>query len=184
MTVVPKLRFTVDEFLAWAEGRPGRYELVEGEVVQMSPERARHARTKAKVHGALAAAVQRSCLECEALPDGMTVRITARTAFEPDALVYCGPAISGDALEVESPVIVVEVLSPSTGGVDTGAKLTGYFGLASVQHYLIIDADSRVVIHHRRGSGEIIETRILAEGALVLEPPGMELEVADLFPPA
>lgn len=182
MTAHVKPGMTVDEFLAWAEGRPGRYELVRGEVIQMSPQRARHARTKAAVDRALRAAVQRSGLQCEALPDGMTVRIDRDTAYEPDALVYCGPRLVGEAIEVENPVLVVEVLSPSTRSVDAGAKLAGYFGLPSVQHYLMVDPERRAVIHHRRGSGELIETRVVREGGLALDPPGMELDLADLFP--
>ena len=33
---------TVEEFLAWAEGRPGRYELADGEVIKMQEEREAH----------------------------------------------------------------------------------------------------------------------------------------------
>jgi Uma2 family endonuclease len=41
---LPKM--TVDEYLAWAEGRPGRYELYDGQIFQMAPERAQHASLK------------------------------------------------------------------------------------------------------------------------------------------
>jgi Uma2 family endonuclease len=63
---------------------------------------------------------------CEALPDGMTVRVEEQTAFEPDAVVYCGPRIDGDAVEVPSPVIIVEVLSPGSRSLDLGSKLYRY----------------------------------------------------------
>ncbi|MEA2990445.1 MAG: hypothetical protein QOG83_3156, partial [Alphaproteobacteria bacterium] len=43
MSALTKTRLTVDEYLAWAEGRPGRYELYEGIVYAMTPERAVHA---------------------------------------------------------------------------------------------------------------------------------------------
>ena len=81
----------------------------------------------------------------------MTVRITGRTAFEPDALVVCPPPTDLQTMEIPNPVIVVEVLSPSTAADDHGLKLDGYFSLPSVQHYLILDPDRRVMIHHRRG---------------------------------
>ena len=81
----------------------------------------------------------------------MTVRISTRTAFEPDALVVC-PVPPGDAVEISNPVIVVEVLSPSTAADDHGIKLDGYFSLPSVAHYLIIDPDRRMMIHHKRGA--------------------------------
>jgi Uma2 family endonuclease len=78
---------------------------------------------------------------------------------------------------------VVEVLSPSTAAIDHGRKLSGYFSLVSVQHYLILDPDRRVVIHYKRGSGDAIETRVLIDVAR-LDPPGFEVAVEALFPPA
>ena len=114
-------------------------------------------------------------------PDGMTVRITARTAFEPDALVVCPPPPDLNTMEIPNPVIVVEVLSPSTAADDHGVKLDGYFSLRSVEHYLILDADRRVMIHHKRGQAEAIETRILRDGVVRFDPPGLEAEVAGFF---
>lgn len=69
---------------------------------------------------------------------------------DPDALVYCGPELPDDAIEVPNPVILVEVASPSTRKFDDTAKLSGYFSLASVQHYLIVDPEGPPVIHHHR----------------------------------
>ncbi len=174
---------TVDEFLVWGEARPGRHELVDGRVYTMAPERVRHARAKAAAHGALAGAVNRRSLPCEAMPDGMTVRIDQATAYEPDALVYCGPRLRGDAMEVPDPIIIVEVLSPSTGNYDKAGKLVGYFTLPSIRHYLIVDPDRRVVIHHRR-DGDAIATRIIASGILELDPPGLDVTVEAMLGPA
>lgn len=174
-------RMTVDEFLVWAEGRPGRYELVDGVVCQMAPEKVRHAETKAECFIALRAAIRRAGVACHALPDGMTVRIADRTAFEPDALVYCGDKLPGDDLEVRAPVIVVEVISPSTSSRDTGAKLKGYFSLPSVRHYLIVDATEQSVVHHARDSVGAIATHIVTEGAVRLDPPGLEVPLAEMF---
>ncbi|WP_286159045.1 Uma2 family endonuclease [Methylobacterium sp. Leaf456] len=172
---------TVDAFLAWAEGQPGRHELIDGEVVAMSPERVGHARVKFRVQTALSRAIADAGLPCEMLPDGMTVRVDARTAFEPDALVRCGEPPSDNAVEVETPVVVVEVLSPSTVSVDLSAKLDGYFRLPSVAHYLVVDPRRRTVIHHRRGEGDLIETRIASSGELRLDPPGLTLPVLAFF---
>ena len=60
----------------------------------------------------------------------------------------------------------------------------GYFSLPSLAHYLILDPERRVAIHHKRGQGDIIETRILSEGVVRLDPPGIEAPVAEMFPPA
>ena len=188
MVAQPKPRMNVDAFLVWAEGQPGRYELVDGEVVAMSPERVRHAEVKASAYLALRSALSRAHLPCRALPDGMSVRVDRATLYEPDALVYCGARADPDATEITDPIIVVEVLSPSTAGVDSGRKLSGYFSIASVMHYLIVDPVKRLVIHHGRGAEGLIATRIATDGMLDLTPPGLSLTVAELFadlpPPA
>src|SRR3989442_10217132 len=110
MTALPKTRMTVDEYLSWAEQQPGRYELLDGAVFAISPEGAGHAERKAAVHAAMLTAIRVRGLPCYALPDGMTVRISETTAYEPDAVVYCGDKLRPSAIEVTNPVIVVELL--------------------------------------------------------------------------
>ena len=171
----------VDAFLGWADGRAGRWELRDGRPKAMAPERASHALTKFAAQKALDAGVRRTGLPCRAFPDGMTVRISARTAFEPDALVVCPAPADLGAMEIPNPIVVVEVLSPSTAADDHGIKLDGYFSLASVEHYLILDPDRRVVIWHKRGAAGAIETRVLREGPIRLDPPGIEAEAAAFF---
>ena len=172
---------TVDEYLAWAEGKPGRYELYAGEVYAMAPERAGHAEVKYAIQTALLAGIRRAGLPCYMLPDGMTVRVDEDTAHEPDALVYCGEKLKRSAIEAPNPMIVVEVLSPSTRHIDASAKLAGYFRVASVRHYLIVDPDRPLVIHHARGERDVIATRVVSEGALRLDPPGIEVSIGELY---
>ncbi|MGB9368791.1 MAG: Uma2 family endonuclease [Xanthobacteraceae bacterium] len=180
MTAIPKGRLTVDEYLAWAVDQPGRYELSHGTVYAMPPEGAGHAEVKGAIYGALLAGLRAQHLPCHVLPDGMTVRIDKQTAFEPDALVYCGSKVARSALEIPNPVIVVEVISPSTRRVDTSAKVTGYFRLPSVAHYLIVDPAQPLILHHAR-SADTILTRIVREGTIMLDPPGLELALADVY---
>lgn len=171
----------VDEFLAWAEAQPGRYELFRGSVYAMTPERAVHAEVKLAVQTALAEAIRGRKIPCRVLPDGMTVRIDDSTAHEPDALVYCGPRLAPSAIEVPNPVIVVEVLSPSTRHIDAQIKLAGYFRLPSVMHYLVIDPDKPLVLHHARNADGTILTRIVSDGTLGLDPPGIEIALGDIY---
>ena len=139
----------------------------------MAPERLSHTRAKLDAAMALRAALAAGGLACEAMTDGVSVRIDERTVYEPDALVRCGPRAPGDATGVTDPVIVVEVVSPSSRGADTGAKLAGYFRLPSLRHYLVVNTRTRVVIHRRRDAAGVIGVRILHEGVLSLDPPGV-----------
>jgi Uma2 family endonuclease len=178
---LPSQRMTVEEFLAWAEAQEGRYELDDGQAVAMSPEQGQHLRVKGAVFLALVAAIKRGGLPCEAFPDGATVRIDTHTAFEPDALVNCGQRMGDAEVVAPSPVIVVEVLSPSTGYRDNAHKLANYFRVPSIQHYLIVDPNVRRIVHHKRGLGDVLETRICAEGTIKLDPPGLEIAAEDVF---
>ena len=123
MKTASKPAITVDEFLAWAEGQErGRFELFGGEIVMQQSERIAHVSVKGNVYVALRNAIAQAGLKCSALMDGATVRIEDDTAFEPDALVYCGERVPGSSLEVPNPVIVVEVLSASSAAQDMGYK--------------------------------------------------------------
>jgi Uma2 family endonuclease len=181
MTALTKPRMTVDEFLSWAKNEPGRYELFRGEVEAMSPEGVGHAERKGAVYAALLTAIRARGLSCHALPDGATVRIDDMTAYEPDALVYCGEKLAPEVIEVPKPIIIVEVLSPSTRRVDVSLKLVGYFRLPSVSHYLIVDPALPSILHHARQTNGDILTRIVTSGSITLDPPGIEIALADIY---
>ena len=79
------------------------------------------------------------------------------------------------------PVIVVEVLSPSTKHIDKTKKLQSYFRVPAVQHYLIIDMSNRAVVHHKRQSDDLILTALVRKGDIVLDPPGLTIALEDLL---
>jgi len=72
------------------------------------------------------------------------------------------------------------VLSPRTQAIDTSDKLADYFRVASIQHYLIVSARRREVIHHQR-SGEGIVSRVVNLGSIRLDPPGIAIDVAEVY---
>lgn len=147
----------------------------------MAPERAGHARIKAEAWLALKRAVASAGVACEAFPDGMTVEVRDDTDYEPDALVNCGDRIGRDVMTAPNPVVVVEVLSPSTRSIDTGSKLADYFSVPSIRHYLIVHVNRPMVVHHRRRDDGGIETRLLSGGAIELDPPGITITVEELY---
>lgn len=187
MTAIPRHRMTADEFLAWAEAQPkeaGRFELWDGEVIVkrlQQSEQARHWEAKFSIAAALKAAVKKSGLPCFAVPEGAGLKLSNSRVVEPDAMVYCGQRVAPDDLYVPNPIIVVEVLSPSTASFDHGLKLQEYFRLPSVQHYLIIDPKGPLVIHHSRGAGDALLTRIVSPPSLRLDPPGLDVDLSELF---
>src|SRR5581483_946531 len=184
MNVALPRSLNVDQFLAWAVQQvEGKYELIDGVVIMQQSQRWGHSRVKFEVAVALRQALRNAGLPYFVGADGPTVRINEGKAFVPDALVAPLPEPALDSLEIPDPVIVVEVLSPSTARIDATTKLRGYFEVPSVQHYLILDPEDRTVTHHKRGA-TAIETRVLGEGTLPLDPPGLVINVGDLFAPS
>jgi Uma2 family endonuclease len=182
--VVPKARMKVDEFLAWSERQPDdRYELVDGQIVAMTRDTVRHNRAKFAAARALEDAVRAAGLPCVVFIDGVGVAINDKTLRIPDVSVQCGAEPDPDSLVIESPLIVVEVVSPSSERDDTGTKLLDYFSVASIRHYLIIFSEKRVVVHHQRNEGGSVDTRISRDGEIALTPPGMAVPVAALLGP-
>jgi hypothetical protein len=76
-------RLTVDEFLVWADGREGNWELVDGSPTAMSPERVRHTQTKTEAAFALREAARRAGASCRGFVAGITLRIRDDRAFVP-----------------------------------------------------------------------------------------------------
>lgn len=182
MNQLASQRLTVEEFIAWSRAQEsGRYELEDGRIIKMAPERLGHIKVKFLVAITLTDAVKTAAAPVFVLTDGATVRIGPTTAYEPDAMVYAGPELPDSSIEISTPIIVVEVLSPSSGPRDSVQKLKNYFTVESIQHYLIVDPDERLVLHHRRSTGSAFIAQVISEGELNLDPPGLTLDIAHFF---
>jgi Uma2 family endonuclease len=175
-------RMTVPEFLAWAGTQENRrYELIEGQPVAMAAERSEHVDAELLAAIAFRAAIERSGVACRAYVEGLTVAIDQTTGYVPDALVNCGEPVTRGSMTAPSPVIVVEVLSPSTRGIDTTVKLAGYLRVPSLRHYLIVDLDRQHVVHYRKQADETVTVAVMTEGEIAFDPPGISVAVASLF---
>jgi Uma2 family endonuclease len=175
-------RMTVPEFLAWAESQEsGRYELVCGQIVAMAPERWEHVQAKQRAFRALETAIERAGVACQALIDGLAVTIDKETSYIPDTLVNCGEPGAPHSMIAPCPIIVVEVLSPSTGGIDTTVKLAGYFLVPSLKHYLIVDLARRHVVHYRKQPDGTVTVAVTTEGEIPFDPPGISVAVASFL---
>jgi len=113
--------------------------------------------------------------------DGMAVKIDDETVFQPDVMVRCGSPLPGETTLITDPVIVVEVLFPSTHHVDVVRKFSRYFHNPHVTHYLIVNTIDKLVVHHRRAADGRIVSSSHEDGFVTLDPPGLSLDVAEIF---
>lgn len=173
---------TAEQFVAWAEARPEKHwELFHGAPQMQQSQTWGHANLKGLIYAALLRETRARATDHFAAVDGLVVKVDANTAFEPDVVVYAGPRMQRGEIVVPKPVIVVEVLSPSTARRDLTQKLAGYFRVASIEHYVIADPDAQELIYYRRQGEGIAPPIILKDGVLRFDPPGIEFELAEIF---
>ena len=72
------------------------------------------------------------------------------------------------------------MLSSTSRSRDAGVKLADDFRIPALRHYLIVATDTRAIIHHARDEAGTILTRIVRDGPVSLDPPGLVLD--RLFP--
>jgi Uma2 family endonuclease len=175
------LRMSRDEYRAWAEHQASRrFERVNGVVVTMAPERIGHNSRKMLVWLTLRNAIRQAGLPCDVYGDGITVEV-GDSDYEPDAIVHCGGTLPTDAVAVPNPLIIVEVLSPSTGSHERVWKLKDYFRLSSLRHYLIVWPDKQQIVHHRRDDAGKVDKETVVRGDIILDPPGISFAIDDIY---
>jgi Uma2 family endonuclease len=132
---------TLAEFLRWEDGTDTRYELVDGRAVAMLLQPVTHGVMVARLCGVIGSVLQsrRSC----AAQIGAAIAVQDRddTCYIADLAVTCHPPLRRDQL-IRDPVLIVEVLSPTTGLHDRQTKVADYRRIASVEEILLIDSAS------------------------------------------
>jgi Uma2 family endonuclease len=174
-------RMTVAEFLRWEDGTDTRYELLAGFPVAMAPPAPAHgflaARLCARIEGALQS--RRPCMvQIEA---GIARPDRNDTCYVADLAVTRKPPQRGDQL-IGDPVLIVEVLSPTTGLHDRQTKVADYRRIASVEEILLIDSASIFAeVLRREGDRWITEIVRGPQATLSLASIGMTATMSDLY---
>jgi Uma2 family endonuclease len=120
----PRL-LTVDEFFAWQEKQEELYEFVEGRLVPRSMTGATRRHDLLVTNAIFAFKGKLQGGPCQPTTADVALRTRSRRIRRPDMTVDCGP-FEGSSLVAHSPVLILEVLSPSTERVDTIVKVDEY----------------------------------------------------------
>jgi Uma2 family endonuclease len=140
-------RMTLAEFLEWDDGTDRRYELLDGIPVMMAPSLEAHGELALALGAEIRARLRPPCRVISKA--GIIIADRADTYYVADLAVTCAPREPGRRMVV-APVLVVEVLSPSTGQVDRWRKVADYRTLPSVREILVVFSDERRVEIQRR----------------------------------
>jgi Uma2 family endonuclease len=170
--------WTVDDFLEWEAQQPERYEFIDGMIVGMVGGSAAHTIIKGNLFASLAARLRGG--PCRALTEGLKV-VTPINVHYPDVAVIC-TAIQPVEDQIREPVVILEVLSRTTGDRDRGAKWVGYRELPSLQHYVLINQSRPFVeVYSRDGAGWSLTLYAPPLQAVPLPAVGAELRLDEIY---
>jgi Uma2 family endonuclease len=147
--------FSVDDYLHWEAEQLLRHDYVRGEVFAMTGGPLRH--NQATVASALTWKTHLKGTRCKVFSGDVKVAVLPTEHwFYPDVVVTCNAQDLADmnATEVRAPVLVLEVLSPSTAAYDRGDKFLSMQKLSSLQEYALLDAGAaRLEVFRRNPAG-------------------------------
>ena len=148
-----------EAYLTWERKQPFKNEYHNGQIIAMSG--ASRAHNLITMNIANRFYTQLLAQGCEIYPGDMRVQIRQPTSyFYPDIVVVCGePCFGDDTFDtLLTPVLIVEVLSPSTPAFDRGEKFEHYKQLDSLQEYMLISQNRGHVERYLRRDTQWIPT--------------------------
>jgi len=173
-------RMSAEEFLEWGLHQELRYELVDGVPVAMAGAKQRHDRIVASVLGMLYNLLRGH--RCQQFTADLAVRIPAGNIRRPDAGIDCGVPDDGATTAAE-PLLVLEVLSPSTRDFDMFGKLEEYKTVPTLAHIVIVDPDTPQVFHWSRSQNEPWRHELLEGLDAVIQLPDIDgaIDLSSLY---
>ncbi len=180
MSAWPKTQpyFTVQEYLAHEERAEYRSEYYRGEIFAMAGGSLNHNQIVGNLYTALRRGIDRSC---RTLATDLRLFIKGDQFFtHPDIMVICGPLrfAPGRLDTVTNPVIIMEVLSPSTETYDRGKKFEFYRALSTLKEYILVDQNRFYVEHYQRQANNTWLLAAFGAPESVLRLPSIDLDIA------
>ncbi|MDP2831755.1 MAG: Uma2 family endonuclease [Pseudomonadota bacterium] len=183
MQLAEKQILSEAEYLAFEETAPFRHEYVGGEAYAMSGGTLRHNRVAGNAYISLSLALKGR--PCQVFMNDVKLHVARDSAYYyPDVMATCSEQASAanESQVVSNPLLVVEVLSPSTEATDRREKLHAYRRLPSLQEYVLVSQDTQQVEIYRC-QGDIGWLYITYEPGDVVEfaSVGVALPIAELY---
>lgn len=169
---------TKQEFLAWEEGQDFKWEFDGFAPVAMTGVSIVHSTIHGNLSFALHSRLRGSA--CRAHGSDLKVEVGSDSLRYPDMLVTCTPQPGTDRIAAE-PVVVFEILSPSTSRTDHIVKAREYGATPSIQRYVILEQSAQAATVFTRMHG--VWASIVLEGDVALDMPeiGISVPLAELY---
>lgn len=189
MTAQPALatpRVSPEEYLRLEREAEEKSEYFDGTIKAMAGASPSHIRITNAISGLLF--TQLRGRPCEAMTAEQRVRTPNNRSYTyPDVLVACKPEYANDGFSnLTNPVVIFEVLSPSTEQLDRTKKFARYRTIPTLRDYILVSQNSMLVEHYSKATQLDREhwwVRFLEnpEDELVLDSVGCRLKLADIY---
>jgi Uma2 family endonuclease len=173
--LLPTVR-SVQEFVVWEETQDEKYEFADGEISLFPGGTMRHMTIALNV----ALALRERGLRPGSVFNEAKI-VTARSSRYPDVVVTFDERDRPENTFARYPVLLVEVMSPSTESIDRGAKLDEYRSIETLQEYALIDSRKRWAQIVRRSGDEWIVSLPIVAGELELQSVGIRVRFDELY---
>lgn len=157
-----------------------KHEFVDGSVYAMAGASDRHNLVAGNFFAILQAHMPD---RCQVFMTDMKLRVEAKTAtlfYYPDVFASCSEDDRANAYFREQPILIIEVLSPSTERVDRTEKFDAYRLIPSLQEYVLADQDMPKIEVFRRSNAWARE-EFYPDDSFTLESAGLNLTVAQVY---
>jgi Uma2 family endonuclease len=177
MSVALLRPMTISEFLAWEEQQELRWEFDGFEPVAMTGGTSEHSAIQRNLSIAVGGRLRGN--RCQLYTSDLKVAVAGSIRY-PDAFVVCSP-VSRGTLVVTDPIVVFEVLSPSTASTDIGVKNEEYRDTPSIQRYVMLAQDHQRATVFARIGDDWVGHIISGEATLEMPEIGIEIPLAELY---
>jgi Uma2 family endonuclease len=168
---------SLDEFLAWEREQPESHEYADGVIKMMTGDSLDHSTIASNLWTACRDRLRGNA--CRPFR-GDTKVIANNSVRYPDLSVTCTSVRGNDDVVLE-PVLVVEVISPSTEREDRGRKKFDYFATPSIQQYAIIEQDERRIDLYTRAGDRWANEVVTGDATLKFSCIGVEISLDTIY---
>ena len=168
------------DYLEQEDASPIRHEFVDGSIHAMTGGTLRHNRIAGNLFRLLSDLFDGT--PCQVFINDVKLHVEAvNSVYYPDLLVYCGTATAGGEKLVRDALLVVEVTSESSEGVDRREKRMAYRKLPGLRAYWIVDQTGQRAEVHERAADGAWRAREIGVGDLLAVPDAADLPLASLY---
>jgi Uma2 family endonuclease len=181
MASLPDAPLSEEQYLEIERLAEFKSEFHDGRMFAMAGGSLNHALLSAKVCSLLD---QRLPAGCRVFSSDLRIKVAAAGLYTyPDCSVICGDieTLSDQGDVILNPLLLVEVLSPSTEGYDRGKKFELYRTIPSFREYLVIHQDQRHVEHYSKQDDGSWLLRDHVDGSVGIARLGVQIALADLY---